>query len=438
MNATTSHLQSLGRMGWDPRSGFNGTLHALFEFMLPFYPAVEALAEVQRWLLTRAMVQDETFITRLHAGVMRGAYVPGIGEGNPYLTSDNEFAASVVGLTYSGQVGRLTRGSLLDVLTIPGVKLCWAFGKSAEEKDLVQRSHALARSLLRPPTGGTSLYRPRGEQRLKLAHLTPAAATLGASVLEEPELRRLRMFRSVNPLNMFPLPQAGRRFDHAAHWNGRPLPLEKRDLGETTEILECLIALLEEKFRLAGHADTFAAFAQAAQLDLYSLDLSVLKQKSQQIRVTITPTTNDSGRLRSKEPVLTYEDFKAWAQEIVKQYGGMPEDYFVCKVPCTQKLTGGGGPIVLFRIDGFVNDADYNAVYRVAKDTRVSALAYFLLLDGRCHRDVDATFRPDHSRGGGSRKPLLAHSPADLSPPAVPHLSLYSGEVKGWNVLEAA
>jgi hypothetical protein len=438
MHTAANQVQSQGPRGWNPEVGFDGTLHALFELMLPFYPEVEALAEVQRWLLARSAVQDETFITRLHAGVLRGELVPSRDGANPYFTSDNEFAASVVGLTYSGQVARLTGGSLLDVLAIPGARLCWAFGKSSDEKEQVLRSHSLAPSPLRLPTGGTSLYRPRGEQRLKLAHLMPAADTLGASLLDEPALRRVRMFRSVNPLNMFPLPQAGRRFDHAAQLNGRPLPLDKRDLGETTEVLQCLIALLEEKFRLAGHAETFAAFAQGAQLELGKLDLDALRQHSSQMRVTITPNPSGSGRSqvgRSAAPVLTYDEFKDWARDLVKQYGAMPTDYFVCGVPCSQSLTGGGAPIRHFRIDGFENDDDFNTVYRVAKDARVSALAYFLLLDERCRGDLDAIFRPDYS-SRGSRKPVLAYTAADLKPPAVPHLSLWRGEVKGWNVLE--
>lgn len=425
-------------LSWDPKVGFDGALSELFEIMAPFYPGVKAVSEVQNWLLKRAKLEDETFICRKHAGVPRGHLVPGSGA-NPYLASDNEFATSVFGLTWSGNIARLTSGSMLDALALPGVKLCWAFGATPEEKQAVLRSHTAAARPLRVPLGGTSIYRPRGEQRLKLAHFTPAAEQIGALSLDERARRRLRMFRSVDPLNMYPLPQAGARYDHSAEWRGAKIPLQRHDLGETAELLSCLIALLEERYRAEGHPDDFIDYASAAQLDLASLDLPALRTKSAEIHVRVTPKGSFDKHSRADAmglDVLHYEAFKGWAVEIVRQYGDAPSDFFACGEPCKSTLRGGASPLVYVRFDGFDDDhGEYNSVYRVARDTRVSALACFLLLDRRHHGDCNAVFRPDVSRTGGSLKPLLNVAEADVYVPIVPHLSLYSGEVKGWNLL---
>ncbi len=242
------------------------------------------------------------------------------------------------------------------------------------------------------------------------------------------------MFRSVNPMNMYPLPQAGNQFVHSARWKGTRLALKKNDLGETDEILACLVAFLEEKYRNEGHADDFAAYANAAHLDLEPRDLAALRRKSREVHVTIAPARNLCNR--SRVDPLSYEAFKEWALGIVRRHGHGPVDFFVCGEPCDMKIAGGGRPLVHIRLDGFEEDDDkYNTVYRVARDTRVSALAYFLLLDNRHHSDCNALFRPDMSRTGGSLKPLLAFTNSDIHGRVIPHLSLYSGEVKGWNVL---
>jgi hypothetical protein len=401
--------------------------------MSAFYPKVSAVAKVQRWLLERAAMRDETFICRTHAPLRRGEWVPGDGA-NAYLTSDNEFATSVFGLTSSGNADRLTSGALLDALRIRGVKLCWALGESSDQREAVTRSHAAA-GISPPPTGGTSLYRFRGEMRLKLAHLAPAADEVSNLRLSEPARRQLRLIRSVNPVNMFPLPRAGNRFAHAAEWRGEPIALNKRDLGETDAIIECLIALLEERYRDAGHAEDFAAWATASLVELESLDLPALRARSRSLYVSIAAKPASARRWEG-EAELGFEGFKHWAREIVRQYGHQPVDYFVVGVPCTNKLTGGGGPSRHVALDGF-EDVEYDTVYRVAKDTRVSALAYFLLLDERHHGDCNAIFRPDVSRTRGSLKPLLSFMSVDLQQRVVPHLSLHGGEIKGWNVLSA-
>jgi hypothetical protein len=421
---------------WNLRAGFDGSLQELFLLMAPFYPRLKDVAAVQRWLLKRAATADETFICRMHAGAPRGSWVPG-GSANAYLTSDNEFAASIFGLTFAGEIERLTKGSLYDALAIPGVRLCWAFGRTFEEQRAVVESHRRAGIATQLPTGGTSLYPARSLQRLKLAHLAPAADAINTLPIDETERRRIRMFRSVNPLNMYPLPQAGHRFQHTAEWRGTRLPLRKNDLGETDDILDCILALLEERYREEGFADDFALYVENARLEVASLNMSSLRQKSRELRVTITPRTDGAESKRgsgaSADAVLTYEEFKAWAQDTVRKYGNQQCDFFVCGEP-TRPARSFPAPIVRVRLDGFDDDnGHYNAVYRVANDTRVSALAYFLLLDERHHGDCNAIFRPDLSRTGGSLKPLLAFSQEDL--PLVPHLALYRGEVKGWNVL---
>jgi len=315
------------------------------------------------------------------------------------------------------------------------VSLCWGFGKTAADRERVLRSHGNgAISLPRRPSG-TGLYEPRGKEVLKLAHLTPAADGVSAMPVSEVERRRIRMFRSLNPLNMYPLPRAGNRFTHAAWLDGRPLHLEKKDLGETKHVLECLLALLEELYDSAAEADTFRAYARAARLDLEGLDLPALRAESRKIQVAITPKEDVRGggsTRRGQSEALSYEAFKEEARARVQEHGRGPRDRYI-----TGKVCKGSAPDaeLFVRLERFDDDhAEFNTVYLVAMDTRISALAYFLHLDARYGGDHMAIFRPGDSSTKGSLKPFLNYEESDLREGVIPHLGLYQREVKGWNV----
>lgn len=417
---------------WRCDHGFQGPLSDLLEAMWELYPNRASIVDIQDWLIRRGQDKSEIFVCRGHSGLLRGAWNPAT-DGNSFLTSDNEFATSLFGLAWAGESRRITGGSLIDAFATRGVSLCWALGKTAEEKEKVRASH-VAGGLKSPPTGGTSLYPHRSSKKLKLAHLTAAAEDLSTLPIDEAQRCRLRMFRSLNPLNMYPLPRAGNVFEHSATLRGDALLLHQRDLGETTLILECVLAFLEEKYRAEGRETDFESYADHAGLSLGSLDLPALRAVSRELLVKIERRSDSPpGGGSSHGDAQTYDDFKRWARKLVDDHGH--EDRLV-----NGELKGSDPKTVFtFTMDGFDDDSgEYNTAYRVAGDTRISALAYFLILDQRHGGDQQAIFRPDLSKTGGSLKPLLGYRMDDLTGNRVPYLELHAGEIKGWNVLSRA
>jgi hypothetical protein len=414
--------------GWDPKRGFEGPLAELFENMWAFYPRLTSTVAIQEWLLQRSRLDGELYICRRYGQHLRGAWDDGQGA-NPFLTSDNEFATSIFGLALLEDVSPLTRGSLKDALSLRGVKLCWAFGETTEEEQQVIATHVKG-GIATPPTGGTRLYRFRSAKKLKLAHLAPAAEQVSVIPLSHGDGTRLRMLRSINPINMYPLPQAGGVFTHQAERAGKALPLKRKDLGETTAILECALAFLEERYRDSGFGAQFDLYREEAMLA--AVDLSAARKCSREITVRVS--LNEEGCAAS-EDVKTYDEFKEWARDIVKKYGHPHAELFV-----TGREARGSdpAPVLSFVLTEFDDEYEgYNCVYGVAGDTRVSALTYFLLLDERFDGDLHAIFRPGRSKNGrGPRlKPLLAFDRNDFGAGRIAHLGLHGGEVKGWNVL---
>lgn len=245
-------------MDWTDDGRFEGSLAELIERCARFLPSPSVLHRAQAWLLAQIETAREPLLVRRFAPHVRGAVVQLAGA-PAFIPVDNEPLIAIFDLLVRQGVPQATLRTLLEAGSIP---VSWSV-----EVDCPGFRCGAAKGELRTA-------------RLKLAHLLDCGRgiTGGSGIGEEV---RVRAFRTLNPVNVFPFPSS-------RHWNFafEGLELTTADPAEDPQILSLLGRFVAERLRDEPGAVTTWLERSGVSVERFAC---VSMDRARSVRVRVSP-----------------------------------------------------------------------------------------------------------------------------------------------------
>lgn len=342
---------------------FEGSLYDLLEKCTKFLPPKDRLIKAQEWLINQ--FYGETLFLRKYKGHnIRGKTYS--HDGIEFVAVDNEPLNSLYEFLQSNDID--TEKSFNQYLKNKIFHLSWYLDEGFDlRKDLYK-------------IGGVKTSYRTDNYKFKLAHIFDAAKGLSSN---DP---KLRFFRSLNPINIFPFPSS-RTFDFTQDFT------DKSDIAEVEEVQKYMFAYINhyisdtnaiDKFLLhsnhQGWRDVDLQNAKNIKLKVTRKDLSKTKSTSTSNKLKKTNTNKDANRkdpcpkLLKKEALKNidelYVHLKTWISTNPKT------DYVA------GKKDSNGWVRFYHPIEFDIDDAeDYKGVCWVIKgDTKLQAIKDFVYL----------------------------------------------------------